>query len=216
VLAATRKNWRTLGRFMPVALFAGVMMGLLVAMPFGPVSLVCVRHSLEQGPRFGTAAGLGAASAQGVFATVAVTGSDTLAACLVQWDGTVRLISALVLVGLGLRLLFARSRLGRLQSRPVGRSMTATYASTLSLAVSNPMTVLPYLAVASGVGATAPGTGLSAWSIPGVMLGAGAWYAMLTLGTWLLRRHLKPAVLTPLNRIAGAALIGFGAFLGIR
>jgi threonine/homoserine/homoserine lactone efflux protein len=201
---------------MPVALMAGATMGLLVAMPFGPVSLVCVRCSLAHGPRFGTAAGLGAASAQGVFATVAVTGSDALAASLMHWSGAVRVISALILVGLGLRLLFARPARPGAELRPAGRSMTVTYASTLSLAVSNPMTLLPYLALVSGAGATAPGgTALSAWSIPGVMLGSAGWYAALSQGMWLLRRHLKPGILQPLNVVAGGMLVCFGVFLGL-
>ena len=184
---------------MPVALVAGLLMGFLVAVPSGPVSLMCVRQSLVHGPRFGVAAGFGAASAQGIFATVAITGNSAVTGTLAQWSGVVRALSAIVLVGLGLRLLLTRPTASA-RSRLSEVSVLATYASTLTLAVTNPLTILPYLAVASGAAAGAlGGTELSAWSVPGVMLGAAAWYAALSQGVSLLGLYVRPATMRPLN-----------------
>lgn len=197
---------------MSAPLLAGAVLGLSVAAPFGPVSLICVQNSLAGGCRRGMVAGLGAATAHGLFATVAVSGAGIAAMFLTPWAGALRLASALVLLVLGVRtLLRARA------ARPVsaGRGIRASYLAALALALSNPMTILPYLAVATAVAGVGEGEGLlSAWSVPGVVLAVTGWYAGLSSLASLARRHLAGRLGRALNAVAGAMLLGFAAVVG--
>ena len=93
---------------MTVALLTGAALGLSVAAPFGPVSLICVQQSLNRGCRYGIISGLGAATSHGIFATAAIIGAGTLSMVLMPWSNAIRLVSALVLVWLGLAIWVGR------------------------------------------------------------------------------------------------------------
>ena len=199
---------------MLTALIAGTTLGLSVALPFGPVSLLCVQRSIIYGRRLGLAVGAGAASAQGIYAAAALVGHSAIPAELATWTGPLRWCSAAVLVLLGLRTL-RRHRVPRPVTPPAGTRVV--YGSTLALALSNPMTALPYLAIASGSQPAEIGDALfSSWSVPGVVAGSGAWYALLVAGASLLRAGVPGLFLRHLNLLAGSMLIVLGLWIGLR
>lgn len=192
---------------------AGVTLGLSVALPFGPVSLICVQRSITDGIRHGLVAGVGAASAHGIFATAALLGQDAVSDQLIRWSEPIRWISAALLLWLGIRTI-ARHNRPREQAPPAG--MPTTYGSSLALALSNPMTVLPYLALATGA-AAGSGTGqlFSSWSVPGVITGAITWYAILSIAASAFRPGAVRGLVRPLNLIAGCILVVFSIRVGV-
>lgn len=197
---------------MPTPMLTGAMLGLSVAAPFGPVSLLCVQQSLTRGCRHGVMAGLGAATAHGIFATAATAGARVVSTALAPWAGPIHLASALILAGLGVRTI-ARARSAATPGRTV--SLRATFASLLLLALSNPMTIIPYLALATVVAGNDTGdAALSLGSVPGVVLAAAAWYAGLSFVASTLRRGMAAGTTRILNLAAGATLIVFGAVVG--
>ncbi len=192
---------------------AGITLGLSVALPFGPISLVCVQRSISHGFGQGLATGVGAASAQGLFATAALLGRDAVSSELMQWSGPIRWLSAAMLICLGICTL-ARRNMPRAKAARAG--IAAAYGSSLVFALSNPMTLLPYLALASGaaVGGTT-GQLFSSWSVPGVMVGAIAWYAVLSTVASMLRPGVMQGLMRPLNLLAGSILVVFGIRVGL-
>ena len=50
---------------------SGLIIGVLIAAPVGPVNIVCIQRTLERGFWGGFAAGVGAVLADGLIATVA-------------------------------------------------------------------------------------------------------------------------------------------------
>jgi threonine/homoserine/homoserine lactone efflux protein len=55
------------------------MLGLFIAIPFGPICLMCVQRTLALGVWFGIASGIGAAVAHGLFSCPAMAGAVMLA-----------------------------------------------------------------------------------------------------------------------------------------
>ena len=114
----------------------GALLGLSVAMPFGPIALLCVQRSIAAGPRLGIVTGLGAACVQGTYATLAIMGAGAFADHLAQWDHPVRLVSAGLLVALGLRILVRRPPAIAAVRPP---RADHAFASSVGLALSNPL-----------------------------------------------------------------------------
>ncbi|HEV8028829.1 MAG TPA: hypothetical protein VGP50_15455, partial [Stellaceae bacterium] len=54
-----------------IALIKGIAVGIVIALPAGPVGVLCVRRTLFEGPVYGFVSGLGAATADTLFAVVA-------------------------------------------------------------------------------------------------------------------------------------------------
>lgn len=194
-------------------LIAGALFGLSIALPFGPVSLMCVQRSLYLGLRPGLISAAGAASTHGVYATIAVLGADAVAGALTPWHLMIRFASAAVLILLGIRSVLRAPALHQPISAHAGA--TASFMAGLTMAMTNPMTILAYAAFASST--VFLGAGVApASAVVGVVAGTAAWYATLSGSAWILRGHLPQRVLGKLNIIAGVGLIGMGLLMALR
>jgi hypothetical protein len=86
--------------------------------------------------------------------------------------------------------------------------------STLLIAAANPITMLPYLAIAAVPQAGSPLIMSRGLATPiGVMLGSASWYLVLALSTNAMFQNLRTATLDRLNALAGILLIGLGVAL---
>ena len=190
------------------SLLTGAVLGLSVAAPFGPIAMLCVQRSIAVGAGLGIVTGIGAAFVHVVYATLAITGAGAAAAGLAAWGQPIRLASAVLLVGLGIRVLMRRPPAAHILQPVQAR---VALASSIAVAICNPLTIMPYLLVASATAAgEATGAALTAWSVPGVFLGTTAWYSAISGGAALFRSGLPPGAVRVLNQVAGAMLIGFG------
>jgi threonine/homoserine/homoserine lactone efflux protein len=188
------------------------LLGLFVAIPFGPVCLMCVQRTLALGIWFGIASGMGAAVAHGLFSCLAEAGAAVVAQTAVQMP--LHLAGGLALVVMGLRTCLVPAR-PACEARC--GNLCSAFMSTLLIAAANPMTMLPYLAIAAVPQAGSPLIMSRGFAAPvGVMLGSAAWYLVLALGTNAVFQNLQKATLDRLNIFAGILLIGLGAALWAR
>jgi len=195
-------------------LLPAVALGLCVAIPFGPIGLMCVQRTLAFGIWFGIASGMGAATAHGIFSCLAAVSATVLAQMALALHTPLRIAGGIVLVLMGLRTILVSTRAAH--GATCGDLFSA-YTSTLLIAAANPMTILPYLGIASALEAGKPliVDRALATSI-GVMLGSASWYLFLALSTNAMFRSLQKAALDRLNGLAGILLMALGAALCAR
>jgi len=192
-------------------LLQGAVIGLSIAAPVGPIALLCIRRSLADGRLFGFVSGLGAATADAFYGAVAGFGLTFLSEALLGNKTWLRILGGLYLCYLGTRIFLAKAKERSIDVAPSG--LIAAYASTFLLTLTNPVTILAFLAVFAGLGITAGGDPGSAGAlVGGVFLGSATWWLVLTLGIGTLRTRITPAVLIWVNRLAGAVIAGFGVF----
>ncbi|HEX4986192.1 MAG TPA: LysE family transporter [Burkholderiales bacterium] len=177
--------------------------GLAVAAPVGPMSLLCIQRTLDAGRAAGLAAGAGIAAADGTYATLAAFGVSAVSSRLLAGTFWISLAGSLLMLFLGARIALAKPATG--DSRPRGRSMLGTYALTLA----NPPTILFFAGIfASTSVATAPAAQPLTFAI-GVAAGSALWWTVLTAVVAKSARLLKPAVMLWINRACGAVLAAF-------
>jgi threonine/homoserine/homoserine lactone efflux protein len=187
------------------------MLGLFVAIPFGPVCLMCVQRTLASGIRFGVASGMGAAVAHGTFSFMAVVSAAALADTARTAQLPLGIAGGLVLVFMGVRACLA-------PTHPVRDArcehLCSAFLSTLLIAATNPMTMLPYLAIAAEPQAASPLSMSRGFAAPiGVMVGSASWYLAVALAAKAMFQNLQRPTLDRLNMLAGVLLIGLGATL---
>jgi threonine/homoserine/homoserine lactone efflux protein len=195
-------------------LLPAAMLGLFIAIPFGPTCLMCVQRTLALGLRFGIASGMGAAVAHGLFSFLAVASVAALAQTALTVEVPLCIAGGLAVIVMGIRTCL-------FPTRPVREArcgdVCSAFMSTLLIAAANPMTMLPYLAIAA---APQPGNPLimsRGFATPiGVMLGSASWYLLLALSANAMLQNLRKATLDRLNILAGILLIGLGAALCAR
>ena len=142
-------------------LLRGFILGFAIAAPVGPIGLLCIQRTLNQGQLVGLASGLGAATADAFYGAVAAFGLTLVSGFLIEQQFWLALVGGLFLCYLGVRTLLSapaeRAAAGE------AKSIGAAYASTFLLTITNPMTILAFAAIFAGAGlATAGGDAGSA------------------------------------------------------
>jgi threonine/homoserine/homoserine lactone efflux protein len=191
-------------------LFKGIVIGLAIAAPVGPIGVLCIRRTLAEGRTSGFVSGLGAATADAIYGSVAALGLTFVANFLVSGEMWLRLVGGAFLVFLGVRTFLARPAE---RGASTGKSgLLGAYASTLFLTLTNPTTILSFAAIFAGLGAgSAGGDGPSVMLLVlGVFLGSALWWLVLSGVTSLFRGRLSARGLRWVNRISGTVLATFG------
>lgn len=196
-------------------LLKGFAMGFAIAVPVGPIGLLCIRRSLRDGRAAGLATGLGAATADGTYGLLVALGVSATG-MLIHYAPQMQLIGGTLIVLIGLLTLrsFFQPR-PEAAPLPAG-SLPGTFASTYLLTLSNPMTILLFTGMIAGLGAAAGGsTGSALTLVLGVFLGSAAWWLILVqLSLWA-GKALRASALRWLDLLAGSVLCYWGLNLAL-
>jgi len=190
----------------------GLLIGLSIAATVGPMSFLCIQRTLNRGQLYGLVSGLGIATADGVYGSIAAFGLTLITHFLVSEQKWIRLIGGLFLIYLGLRTILTKpaERAAVLKNKTNG--YLGAYASTFLLTLTNPLTILSFAAIFAGIGVgSASKSVFSATAVVlGVFSGSTLWWIILTSGISLLRKKITPQWLLWINRISGMIITLFG------
>ncbi len=194
-------------------LLRGLVLGFSIALPVGPIGVLCIKRTLAEGRVIGFVTGLGAATADMLYGAVSAFGLTAIAALLIQQQQWIRLLGGVALLAIGIRTL--RSKPAPLEAANGARSggRLRAYGSTLLLTLANPTTILSFAAVfaAIGLGQARSNYVAAALLVLGVFCGSALWWLLLSTGISLLRSRLGAGSLRWLNWLSGILLMGFGA-----
>jgi threonine/homoserine/homoserine lactone efflux protein len=188
--------------------------GLAVAAPVGPMSLLCMRRTMTEGWRRGLAIGAGIAVGDGLYAAVAALGLAGVTAFASAHQSMLHLAAGLFLLWLGLVSLRRRGA----EPAPAKRGTTfAAFWQSVLLTLTNPPTIIMFAAVFAALAPKAGlGTGEAAVTVAGVFGGSLAWWCAVVAVVSSLRQAIGPAVRRWIDRLVGAALVVFGLAEGRR
>jgi arginine exporter protein ArgO len=138
------------------ALVAGLLAGYGVAVPVGAIAILIIGLTASTSLRVGVGAALGVATADGLYAFVAVLGGAALAGLIEPISEPLRWVAAAVLVALAVRTAVTAVRQHRepAATPPRSRSGLGTparaYFGLLGLTLLNPMTIVYFSALVLG------------------------------------------------------------------
>jgi arginine exporter protein ArgO len=158
------------------AFLAGVAAGYGIAVPIGAIGVLIAGLSARTSLRVGAAAGLGAATADGLYALVAVVGGSAVAGVLAPVATPLRWVAAAVLLGLAgmtARGAFRKPAAGGRVARPA--TALRAYAGVLALTLLNPATVIYFAALVLGRGSAGGGF----WFVAGAFLASASWQLLI-------------------------------------
>lgn len=189
----------------------GLLMGLAIAAPVGPIGVLCIRRTLAYGRMTGLVSGLGAATADAVYGCIAGFGLTLVANVLQGYAVWIGLLGGLYLCYLGVKTFLSRPA-AEAAAEISATGLLRAYVSTVFLTLTNPATILSFVTLFAGVGlARAGGNYLSASVLVlGVFLGSALWWVLLSGGVSLFRDRLNTQRLQGINRISGLILVAFG------
>lgn len=196
--------------------YRGLILGLMVSAPVGPIGLLCIRRTIQKGLLVGFATGMGAAFADTIFAAIAALGVTAILEFMKHYD------AAIHMVGGGILLFGAwhtwhdkperPQHLAKLARKVVGMTKDETlmgslkaFLSGLAITLTNPVTIVAVLAVVAAFGnlQSRLDTGTL---VAGVFFGASLWWIMLAGGIALVRHHFTESRILMINRVTAVIL----------
>lgn len=192
--------------------FRGLIIGFSIAAPVGPIGILCIRRTLAEGSVSGLISGLGAATADAIYGFIAGFGLTFISSLLISQQIWLRLLGGGFLCYLGMKTFLTGPH--KQSSSLKGRGLLSAYISTFFLTLTNPMTILSFMAIFAGLGVGSVGKGYipAGLLVAGVFLGSALWWLLLSNGVGLLGKKFNLAGLRWTNRISGIIITAFGVW----
>lgn len=196
---------------MDISLFVKAFgIGVAVAAPVGPMSVLCMRTTLARGWRQGLAVGGGIAAGDALFAAIAALGLAGLSTFMLAHEKFLHVAAGLFLVYLGFKSLFASPR-GDDAARVSAFSWRRDFATSMLLTLTNPPTIIMFAAVFA---ALAPAGGFNpagaVATASGVLAGSLLWWCLVVLVVSSLRQAVGARARLWVDRVSGAVLASLG------
>jgi threonine/homoserine/homoserine lactone efflux protein len=191
-------------------LLKGLLIGFSIAAPVGPIGVLCIRRTLAQGRAAGLVSGLGAATADALYGCIAGFGLTFISGLLISQQNWLKLFGGAFLCYLGIRTLLAQP--AERAAAAGGMGLAGAYTSTFFLTLTNPTTILSFVAVFAGLGLASMGGNYAtaAVLVLGVFVGSALWWLLLSGGVGLLRARFDTRAMRWVNRISGGVITAFG------
>jgi threonine/homoserine/homoserine lactone efflux protein len=189
----------------------GIFVGFAMAVPIGPIGILCIHKTLTEGQLRGLIIGFAAATADLLYGFIAAFGLSVISDILFSQRIWIRLIGGAILLILGVRTFRTEPADPNFLKHSGG--MLGSYLSTMLLTLTNPLTIFGFIALFASLGL---GKGLGYFSasalVAGVFIGSSLWFLSLNSGVTLFRKKLDLTGLRWVNKIAGVFIIISGLF----
>lgn len=192
----------------------GIVIGLLASIPLGPIGVLCIQRTLCKSHKSGFVSGLGAASADTLFATIALFSLTFVLSFIESYMAVIKVLGGILVIIVGMTILL-KNPVGQIRKNRAGKgnNLWSDYLSVLFVTLANPAYILVFVALFAALGINREGipyaNGLL--MLIGVLCGTSLWWFILTFCVSLLRRKFRPRHLFWMNRISGSIIVVLGA-----
>jgi threonine/homoserine/homoserine lactone efflux protein len=184
-----------------------LLIGLSIAAPVGPIGLLTIQRTLQSGSAIGLATGLGAAVADAVYGAVGAYGVSAMIHALTATRLPLAVGGGLFLLWMAWSIL--RAPVAQHAAQVSGGSdLLRCFAGTFVLTLSNPATILSFIAV-FGVMAGRSAVASPSVMIAGVLIGSALWWLLLSTVVGRLRERFDARWRRRVNVASALVLAGF-------
>jgi threonine/homoserine/homoserine lactone efflux protein len=188
----------------------GMIIGLTLAVPVGPISLVCIHRTITAGRLHGILSGLGVATADSFYAAVSILGLTIISGLILSNQVIFRCLAGIILILIGIRVFLSVP--AGVNTVPEHETYHKDFLSLLAVALANPLTLLFFIAILPGFGVMVHSTEpfSAAGFVAGVFFGSMTWWILLCGSVGSVRSRISTGLLQMINRISGLMILCFG------
>ncbi|PKL69549.1 MAG: lysine transporter LysE [Methanomicrobiales archaeon HGW-Methanomicrobiales-1] len=205
-------EWKSrTGTYMDPSLFIqGMIIGLTLAVPVGPIALMCIQRAVTDGRFHGIVSGIGVATADSFYAGVTFFGLTAISGLIIAHQFSLRLAAGVVLILVGIRIILIIP--APLTVKTEHETYVKDYLSMVAIAIANPLTLIFFVAILPGFGVVFYENSLLSASefVGGVFFGSTLWWIILCGSIGSVRSRISAEKLRFINRISGVMIVCFG------
>lgn len=199
-------------------LLDGVVCGMVLSLPFGPLAIYCMEKTLSEGRYKGFISSMGMITVDVFYSLIALFGFRYVERLLRSYQGKIEVVSGLLILSLGYKIFRNRKQIENIVEED-HFGYIKSYATTILVAFANPLSIFTLMALYTMLGVS---TGVSNVSIKialGVLVGGGTQWFIIT---GLLSRFRKKITLQTLETVRhyasilimlGGVLISLSSFI---
>lgn len=192
----------------------GATVGVILAAPIGPINIEIVRRGIRDGFVHGWMMGLGALTADTIYALLIVTGFARFAE-----NEVLRIVlflaGAAMMAYIGYGSIKSAMKQTDMEDSGLNIPRSKSYVAGFMLAAFNPFGIVYWLTVGAGLAADAVnrfGEGGAPILVIGVMLGIFLWVTSISTIAQVSRRFVTGPAMRWITGISGVLLFGFAAW----
>ncbi|MEG1648699.1 MAG: LysE family transporter [Rikenellaceae bacterium] len=193
----------------------GVAIGLMASIPLGPIGVLCIQRTINKKFKSGFISGLGAASADTVFAIVAIFFLSIVTVFIEERLQLLTLIGGGIITAIGISIFNKKmSPMGLRRNRAQNGHHFKDYISTFLLTLTNPAFIFVFVGLFTSFDITNEDLNIvnGIFTVVGVTMGASLWWFTLTFIVNHLKNKFRPRHLIVINKVAGILIFSLGAF----
>lgn len=187
----------------------GIVIGVLVSAPMGPIGMLCIQRTLNKGRWHGFVTGLGAALSDVIYAALTCLGMGGVVNFVEANQAPLQLIGSIVLGIFGYYIFQSNPVRNLKKQREKKLSFTQDFITAFLLTFSNVLIVLLYIGLFARFGFVLPEH--SVWMLLGgiAFIGVGAvlWWFGITYIVAKLKKWFNVRGIWLLNRMVGSVII---------
>lgn len=213
-------------------LLKGILIGIIVSAPMGPIGMMCVRRTMKFGKRYGMLTGLGATVSDLIYAAVTLLGVGAFIDFIVKHSSYLQLVGSLFVIAFAMYVMFsnhsieqvhrykkheAKKRKAQQQSKVCINNETPkndlqVFLSAFLLTFSNLLIVLLYIGLFAQFSfITSEATIYHLFAgLLGIGIGAVSWWYIVTTALVKVKEWFNVSSLKYFNRGVGGLLCFFG------
>jgi len=194
-------------------LIKGIIVGLLASIPLGPIGIICIQRTINKGKLSGFLSGMGAASADTVFAAIAGFSLSFIISFIQEQQVFFQAVGGLIVFGLGIKIFYTNPVKQLRRHKRKQNNLLEDYLSVLLVTITNPLAVFLFIALFASLGVVVEGENilLSLVATSGVFIGAILWWYILTTLVNIFRDKFRLKQLWWINKLSGAVIFTLGA-----
>lgn len=187
----------------------GLLIGILVSAPMGPVGMLCIQRTLSKGRWHGFVIGLGAMVSDIIYAMLTSLGMGVVVNFVEANQAPLQLAGSLVLSVFGYYIYQSNPVKNLRKQKERKLSFTQDFITAFLLTFSNVLIVLLYIGLFARFGFILPdhSLGMIIGGIICIGIGAISWWLFITYIVSKLRKWFNVRGIWLMNRIVGSTII---------
>lgn len=193
----------------------GMLIGVVVSAPMGPVGIFCIQRTLDKGRKSGFYTGVGAAISDVIYCVLTGFGLSFIEGFINEHRSPIQIFGSLVLVGFGIWLIKKKPEKGALsadadQGSP---SVEGDILKGFALTFSNPLILFLIIGLFAQFNFVVEG--MTFWhyvlGFIGIVAGALGWWWIVTYFVDKIRCHFTGSTMKLINTVVGVIILIFAA-----
>lgn len=188
------------------------IIGFSIAMPVGPIGLLCIKNTLSYGFKNGFATGLGAALADSFYGFLAGGGLILISNFLLNYTNYIKLIGGMFLIYLGITEIKNCQKIDYKTANIKNSHLFKTMFTVLFLTLTNPATIISFIAIFAVIGGSVINKSELIIMIFGVFSGSLLWWLILAATVGKIKHKISDNIIKKIKFSSGIILCSFGVY----